>query len=260
MFRKLGNLMGRSRDDASAPSVPAGRRVYAIGDIHGRLDLFDALIAKIRADDAARPAADTTIVLLGDLIDRGPDSAGVVERARELSQAGDMRAIIGNHEEMFLRALGDPDALRHFLKVGGKETILSYPVPNEAYRDATLDELCALLAQYVPDEHLAYLRAMETHVVIGDYLFVHAGIKPGVDIAEQSARDLRWIREPFLSHPGPHSHCIVHGHTIREEVEILPSPKRPHRIGIDTGAYSSGRLTAIGLEARERWFIEAALP
>ncbi len=242
------------------PSIPQGKRVYAVGDIHGRLDLFEELIASIEADDAARAEADTTIILLGDLIDRGPDSAGVIARARDLAAQRKVRMLMGDHEEMMLRALDSDENLRHFLRVGGRETLLSYPIPLKVYRTASLSDLARLAREAVPLSDIEFIEAMEDMVRIGDYLFVHAGINPAVTLEEQVGRDLRWIREPFLSHDAPLDVCVVHGHTIREEVEIGPRADRPDRIGIDTGAFRSGRLTAIGLEGRDRWFIEAREP
>lgn len=234
------------------PAVPDGQRVYAIGDIHGRDDLFAALIDQIEVDDSARDPAETTIVLLGDLIDRGPASAAVVERAFALAQRRRVRLLTANHEEVFLKALGGSvDALRFFCRIGGEETIWSYGIVGEAYRAMSFDELLPALQAVVPDHHRAMLEAAEDHVKIGDYLFVHAGIKPGVELAGQKPSDLRWIREPFLDDPRWHGALVVHGHTITDAVD-----ERPNRIGIDTGAYASGKLTAIGMAGTDRWFLE----
>lgn len=243
----------RKRAHHPAPAVPEGQRVYVIGDIHGRLDLFDELIAAIERDDGAAGPAETTIVLLGDLVDRGPDSAGVVRRARELQQRRPTRVLAGNHEEMFLDSFGDRRLLRHFLKHGGRETLLSYGVPRKRYNDSTLDELQALMNEVVPEEDRAFLRAAEEFVVIGDYLFVHAGIQPEVPLEEQSRHDMLWIRDRFLKYPGRHPHVVVHGHTICPSVE-----ERGNRIGIDTGAYRTGRLTALVLERQSRRYIQAS--
>ncbi|QNE04930.1 metallophosphoesterase family protein [Croceicoccus marinus] len=253
------DILDRQRGEPlQGPSVPQGERVYAVGDVHGRLDLFENVIELIEADDAARGQADTTIILLGDLIDRGPDSAGVIARAREWAGMRNVRMLMGNHEEMMLRALDSDENLRHFLRVGGRETLLSYPIPLKVYRSASLSDLAKLAREAVPLADIEFIEGMEDMIRIGDYLFVHAGINPTIALEEQVGRDLRWIREPFLSHDAPLDVCVVHGHTIREEVEIGPRADRPNRIGIDTGAFRSGRLTAIGLEGRERWFIEAS--
>lgn len=242
----------RSKPAEPSHAIPAGERVYAVGDIHGRLDLFDALLEAIDADDAVREDATTHCVMLGDLVDRGPDSAGVIARVREMAQSPYVRVLMGNHEEMFLDAFEDLQVLKHFLRYGGKETLLSYPIEKKVYREASLKKLMKLMHEVIPREDRAFIAGLEDHVRIGDYVFVHAGIRPGVPIAEQKSSEMRWIREPFLSHRNAHEAMVVHGHTITDEVEHLPN-----RIGIDTGAYSSGRLTALGLEGTDRWLIEA---
>jgi serine/threonine protein phosphatase 1 len=232
--------------------VPDGQRVYAVGDIHGCVDLFGDLISAIEADDRARGPSETTVILLGDLVDRGPDSRGVIDAARDWSQRRAVRILFGNHEEMFLKSLEDEGVLRQFIRFGGKETILSYGVTRDAYLEMTIEELQAAMAAHIPSEDLHFMRGFEDMIVIGDYVFVHAGIRPGVDLDSQAPADLRWIREPFLSHVLQDAVCVVHGHTITDAPDV-----RQGRIGIDTGAYASGRLTAIGLEGAERWFLEA---
>lgn len=248
----LNLLRARRRDRAIQPAVPAGERVYAIGDIHGRLDLFAALLDAIERDDATAGPAGSTIVLLGDLIDRGPDSAGVIATARDLARRRRVRVIAGNHEEMLLRSLADAEVLRSFLRYGGRETLLSYPLPAHLLVAAEDYEAIRLAARAaIPAEDIAFLEQAERMVRIGDYLFVHAGIQPGVDLADQADRDLRWIREPFIGYAGDHGCVVVHGHTIADEAEV-----HPNRIGIDTGAFYSGRLTALALEGTSRWLIE----
>lgn len=251
MFNRLRKLI-RPQSAPPLPAIPAGERVYAIGDIHGRSDLFAALIAAIEADEARRAPARTTIVLLGDLVDRGPDSAGVIALARSLRARRTVRILCGNHEEMFLQCFHDREVLRHFLRYGGRETVLSYPVDAAAWNAASLDEAQALMEGAIPWQDLEFIRRFEDIIVIGDYAFVHAGIAPGVPLAEQKKGDLRWIREPFLSDSGDHGRVIVHGHTITEQPEI-----RANRIGLDTGAYMSGCLTALGLEGEARWLLSA---
>ena len=254
MFAKLRTLFSPAKEEPAGPRacVPPGKRVYAIGDIHGRLDLFEQLLDQIEADNAARGKADTHLILLGDLIDRGPDSRGVVERAMGLMQHGKARVLAGNHEEMLLGSIDHDETLRHFLRHGGKETMFSYGLLPEEYAQAKVDLLRERLVQLVPESHIAFMRAMENQIVFGDYLFVHAGIRPGVPLGEQMLPDLRWIRREFLDHAEPHSHVVVHGHTITDD-----PVERPNRIGIDTGAFASGRLTALGLEGDERWFLSA---
>lgn len=250
MRKFLQDIFSRSAAQSSY-AIPSGERVYAIGDIHGRLDLFENLLPAIERDDAQRGPANTTIVLLGDLVDRGPDSAGVLEAARKLKDRRTVRILQGNHEEMFLQALEDEEALRLFLRFGGKETVFSYPIDHDTYRDLTLSELQQHLRAVVPQDHLDFMRSFEDLIQIGDYLFVHAGIRPGVSLREQSPKDLRWIREPFLSDTSQRAFCVIHGHTITDGPDT-----RPTRIGIDTGGFRSGKLTAVGLERDRRWFLE----
>lgn len=252
----LTNALRAGSHPARRPELPEGERVYAIGDVHGRLDLFEDMIAAIEADDTGRNAADTTIVLLGDLVDRGPDSAGVIDAARRWAERRNVRMLMGNHEEMFLRAIRQEAALRQFLRVGGKETVLSYGLDRGEYTTMSLSEVHERLRTLIPAEDIAFMEQMEHVIAMGDYVFAHAGIDPAKPVAEQVPGDLHWIREPFLSHGERMDVCVVHGHTIREMVDIHAPRQWPNRIGIDTGAFRTGKLTAIGLQGEERWFME----
>jgi serine/threonine protein phosphatase 1 len=251
MFQALKQLFARSAG-APAPALPAGQRVYAVGDIHGRRDLFEMLVEAIENDDAAAGTAETTVVLLGDLVDRGADSAGVIALARQWQTRRRVRILGGNHEEMFVRSFDELEMFRHFLRHGGRDTVLSYGVDRGVFAAADLEQAQQLMRERVPPEDIAFLRSFEEMITIGDYLFVHAGIDPRVPLDAQRPQDLRWIREPFLSHPGSHGPVVVHGHTITEEPEDCGN-----RIGIDTGAFMSGRLTALVLEEAGRRYIEA---
>ncbi|HEU4960350.1 MAG TPA: metallophosphoesterase family protein [Sphingomonas sp.] len=255
----LGLFRKRQTNEPAIRSIPEGQRVYAVGDIHGCLGLVDDLIAQIEADDRARGSAQTQIVFLGDLVDRGPDSAGVVERLITLAERRDtIRFILGNHEEIFLRALdGDMESLRLFVRIGGRETILSYGVSESDYERTDYDELLALMQTHVPLRHIEFLKSFEDRIEIGDYVFVHAGLRPGVPIEAQRRSDMRWIRSSFLDSDHEFGKLVIHGHSISEDVVV-----RPNRIGIDTGAFGTGRLTALGLEGTDRWFLtaEAAAP
>ena len=249
MFQSLKKIL-QQQPPSPPPAVPPGERVYAVGDIHGCRELFVALLTAIDTDDRARGAARTTIILLGDLIDRGPDSAGVIDDVRAAALYWNIRILQGNHEEMFLASFDSAEVLRNFLRYGGRETILSYPLDRAAWDAAPLEQAQEIMRAAVPPADLDFIRGFEDSIVIGDYAFVHAGVRPGLALAEQSTSDLRWIREPFLSHSGDHGFVVVHGHTITPQPVI-----RANRIGIDTGAYASGRLTALGLEGTERWLI-----
>ena len=251
-MKSIRKFLGSEPPPLPPPEIPAGQRVYAVGDIHGRLDLFEALVTAIEDDDAQSGAAETTVILLGDLVDRGPDSAGVIAAARQWQARREVRIIVGNHEEMFLEAFANQDVLRQFLRHGGRETLLSYPIDPAAYAAADLPELQALMAAAVPQEDRDYLGTFERGITIGDYFFTHAGIEPGIPIDNQSARTLRWIREPFLSHKGYHGAIVVHGHSIAEEVEV-----RSNRIGINTGGYIHGVLTALCVEGTSQRLLQA---
>lgn len=224
-------------------------RVYAIGDVHGRLDLLVDLLRRIEADDRDRGQADTHVVMLGDLIDRGPHSAEVLEyflHARPTFAA--FHFLMGNHEQAMLESLepaADPRATG-WLRFGGLETLESYNVPDSAF-EATGRLLADALRRHVPPAHLAFLAAFEDKLVIGDYLFVHAGIRPGVAIERQSIGDLLWIRDDFLEDSSDHGYVVVHGHTVLNEPVF-----RANRIGIDTGAYRTGVLTALMLEGADQ--------
>lgn len=251
MFQALKQMFARG-EQTPLPAVPPGERVYAVGDIHGRRDLFAALVEAIDADDAGSEPAETTVILLGDLVDRGPDSAGVIALAREWQSRRSVRILGGNHEEMFLRGFDEIEIFRHFLRHGGRETVLSYGIDRGQFLQATLEEAQELMRDAVPRDDVVFLAGFEDMVTIGDYLFVHAGIDPRVPLDEQKPRDLRWIREPFLSHTDSYGSVVVHGHTICDAPEDCGN-----RIGIDTGAFMSGRLTALVLEGTSRRYLEA---
>lgn len=250
------SIMRRLLGGASTkePRLPAGHRLYAVGDIHGRDDLLQPLLDLIETDHRSRGPARVTIVFLGDLIDRGPSSCEVIERLRTYQPDGVRLVFLsGNHEEVLLRIVdGDARLVSDWLRFGGKECLRSYGVDPDRLRAMPPQRMTAAVREAIPRAHIDFLRSFDDTFRAGDYLFVHAGVRPGVPLDEQSRIDLRWIREPFLGDQSDHGFLVVHGHTIREEVE-----EHPNRIGIDTGAYRHGVLTAIGLEARDRWFIHA---
>ena len=242
--------------ESGPPSGPVGARAYAIGDVHGRLDLLRDLLEQIDADSRARPVEREFVVFLGDLIDRGPDSRGVLQLLQAIrSNLPNPVFLMGNHEEMVLRVLGeDPERVWDWMSFGGYEFAQSYGV--EVGRLATLDSVGAARAirAAVPADDLVFVEGFVDSFRFGDYLMVHAGIRPGVPLEQQKVADLRWIREEFLDSVVVHPFTVVHGHTISAEPE-----ERANRIGIDTGAYASGVLTALCLEGTSRKYMSAAV-
>ena len=228
-------------------------RVYAIGDVHGRLDLLDDILNKIQDDNASRPTARTTIVFLGDLIDRGPQSAEVVESLRSFrSTFAKTVFLLGNHEEVLLRIMaGETEILPDWLKFGGAECVRSYGIDPIDLQCRNGAAALRMLRRAIPKEHLKFIGDFVDTASFGSYLFVHAGIRPGVPLAHQVPHDLRWIRGPFLESESDHGRVVVHGHTVSERVEI-----RSNRIGLDTGACRTGVLTALGVEGAEFWFLQ----
>jgi serine/threonine protein phosphatase 1 len=228
-----------------APSVPADSRIYAIGDIHGRLDLLEQVEGLILDDAAAAPERRKVVVYLGDYVDRGPDSRAVVERLAHRPLPGfEAIHLRGNHEAMMLDFLSDIEVGPGWMWNGGGATLESYGVatPKPWTDAAQLEVARRRLATALPDDHRAFLIRLGLAHHEGDFLFAHAGIRPGVPLDAQDAHDLLWIREDFLYSRADHGAVVVHGHTI------VDAPTRRHnRIAIDTGAYLSGRLTCLVL-------------
>lgn len=222
--------------------------IYAIGDVHGRLDLLLEAEHRIRNDiqDCGRPGL---VVLLGDYVDRGDSSAGVLSHLGDSVETGLKRiALCGNHEELFRRFLDDPPGHAQWLDMGGHETLQSYGLDGEALF-ARYGENAAgfrrVLREAIPAEHRALLETLPIALRIGGYIFVHAGIRPGVPLEAQEDEDLLWIREPFLTEGSGLPAIVVHGHTPTPEPTAGPG-----RIGIDTRAYATGRLTVLKITAR----------
>jgi serine/threonine protein phosphatase 1 len=232
-------------------SVPSGFRVYAIGDIHGRLDLLSRLHQMI-LEDAQGAALDARIlVYLGDYVDRGPESAGVIDLLSQQTLPGFSAIhLMGNHEDFMLRYLDDNSSGSGWFANGGVATMRSYGVDFDYGELLEPDRLQDRLSRRVPSRHLEFLRGLPLSRVIGDYLFVHAGIRPGLAMELQSPTDLLWIRGDFLNSALEHGKIVVHGHTITDHPDV-----RPNRIGIDTGAFATGRLTCLVLEGDNRRFL-----
>jgi serine/threonine protein phosphatase 1 len=235
------------------PAGARGWRAYGVGDIHGRLDLLDQLLEKIHEDIARRKSRKVLLVFVGDLIDRGPESRQVLERLRTYKHPAVQTVfILGNHEEVLLRILaGEGDLITKWRLFGGSQCLASYGVDASVLTGLSEEEAVAVVRNAIPREHVEFLESFDDSCRFGDYLFVHAGIRPGVEIDQQRQTDLRWIREPFLFDDTDHGFVVVHGHTIRHEVEV-----RPNRIGIDTGAFQSGVLTAIAIEGSDTWLLD----
>jgi serine/threonine protein phosphatase 1 len=233
---------------AAPASLPPNQRIYAVGDVHGCLDQLKAVHALIADDLSERPVREPLLLHLGDYVDRGSDSAGVVARLADRMAVPDMPTVnlMGNHEHMMLDAIasGEAEAVELWLANGGTESLLSWGVPRSAQPQDW--------ASYLPVPHLLFLRDLAPRHEAGGYLFVHAGVRPGVPLERQSRHDLIWIREPFLSAKGSFGAVVVHGHTPRPEPVV-----RPNRIGVDTGAVMGGALTCVVLEADQLGFITA---
>jgi serine/threonine protein phosphatase 1 len=237
------------------PSLPEGQLLYAVGDIHGRLDLLEAMIDRINANAKGRGQVELrTLIFLGDYVDRGPDSCGVVERLITDPPPGfDTHFLKGNHEAILLDFLEEAWRLDHWLLNGGEPTMQSYGVDTErlARLRAPAEIWRKAFAEALPAAHLHFFRHLKLSVSFGDYLFVHAGVRPGVPLGAQSESDLVWIRAPFLNYAEPFGKVVVHGHTpTREPVS------RVNRIGIDTGAVFTGRLTALRLQNGSQEFLQ----
>jgi serine/threonine protein phosphatase 1 len=227
---------------------PEGTVVYAVGDVHGRLDLLSRMHAEIVAHRARRKPDDWRIVHLGDYVDRGPDSKGVIEFIR-LAAASDRRIVClaGNHDVGFLDFLAGADPHGIFANYGGAQTALSYGAELDFDSLAEFAISHRALAQAVPEEHVAFLRSLAYSAEIGDFFFCHAGIRPGVPLAAQDPQDLTWIREEFLFDSRLHPKVVVHGHTPVPEPEVLAN-----RVNVDTGAFATGRLTALVVDGAEK--------
>ena len=240
----------RKAAEVNSPKLPAGSRVYAIGDVHGRADLLQETFAKIDSHRDAYPIANALEIMLGDYIDRGPSSFDVIELLSMRVRGGTI-CLKGNHESFLLEFLKDPTILNAWQRCGGLETLVSYGLePALDLSPEDQESLAATLAERLPAHHHNFLIALPLSFTLGDYFFVHAGVRPGVALSNQRAEDLLWIREDFLRYEGSFGKVVVHGHTPVSEPEI-----RNNRINIDTGAFASGNLTCAVFEGDQISFL-----
>ncbi len=248
-------LRKKTAQTAREDHVPPQHRLYVVGDIHGRLDLLDAMLDMIAVDSTQTPKQHQIIVFLGDYVDRGFQSRGVLERLRTgLPPHLTPIFLRGNHEEVMLRFYdGDLSVALDWFYFGGRETLASYGVPPPP-PNLPRNKVASIHADFVnkiPNEDIAFLRATLLHYVCGDYTFVHAGLRPGLDLEQQLREDLLFIRSDFMQSDDDFGTRVVHGHTIVNRPEV-----RHNRISIDTGAYATGRLTCLVLEGSEHRFLQ----
>jgi serine/threonine protein phosphatase 1 len=242
-----------STDDPGMPvalpgRLPDGTRVYAIGDVHGHNDLLEALLERVREHVAANPIARPRIVFVGDYVDRGPASRQVLDTLLLSSSYQDTICLQGNHEGYVLDFLDNPASLSDWLRLGGLETLRSYGLNPGNFLDSRTQQLLAMSLSLALHQngHLGFLRDLPSSFTCGDFFFVHAGVRPGVPLDQQSQRDLLEIRKDFLLCTSSFGKIVVHGHTPVSKVEI-----HPNRINIDTGAYATGRLTCVAIEGNQ---------
>lgn len=241
-----------ARRAPSTSSLPEGRRIYAIGDIHGSAVLFHRLIDGILSDSSGRGEERETLVVLGDFIDRGAHSATVLQSLFSQRMADNLVVLLGNHEAAMVASYrGDRRALAFWLRFGGVATLASFGVQERAIDTADLDATMRLLRRSVPSVLIDWMAGLPLTYRAGDYLFVHAGIRPGVPLRRQKATDFLWIRDEFLNSDRDHGIVVVHGHSPTAQVDF-----RPNRICVDTGAYESGVLSALGLEKDQHWVVD----
>lgn len=258
MLTLLRGLFGRSRIATEPTFVPRPiltlearqleRPVYAIGDVHGCIDLLLEAEARILRDSESETLLPI-VVMLGDYVDRGAYSAAVLDHLSGPSPEHFERILLcGNHDAAFVEFIDNPQGNLGWIEYGGRQTLFSYGIEPDQFIDKGrqgISELRKLMVNAIPEAHVALLRALPVYLKIGSLLLVHAGIRPGIPLEQQSHLDLLWIREPFLSRGPEIPLFVVHGHTPSREVQV-----GPRRIGIDTAALSTGHLTVLKIKDR----------
>ncbi len=226
------------------PPAPDGFTVYVVGDIHGRLDLLVRVMRRIDEDMARCHPERTAEIYLGDYIDRGPESSGVVSKLIERSKATKAVFLRGNHEQMLLDFLDGADCLEQWCALGGIATILSYGVPMTLFAGAAPTEIVRRsLIGNLPSDHLSFYKGTGSYMRVGPYLAVHAGVRPGIRLEDQNTEDLLSIRQDFLQHDGDFDFIVLHGHTPVKSPELLRN-----RVNIDTGAFATNVLTCLKID------------
>jgi Calcineurin-like phosphoesterase len=237
--------------DGNLADMVNSPRVYVIGDIHGRADLLDRMAEQIDLDLKQKPAAESLTVTLGDYVDRGPNSRGVLDRLVGNPFPNPFLALKGNHEVLFETFLHDPSVASQWRRLGGLETLHSYGIPVAPLMVGKgFDQASKALERAIPAEHLEFLGSLRHSLSVGTYFLCHAGVRPGIPLERQSADDLLWIRHEFLDSDMNFGKVVVHGHTPTEAPEVLPN-----RINIDTGAFATGRLTCLVIDGTELRFL-----
>lgn len=226
------------------PCLPAGMRIYAVGDIHGRLDLLDLLLARIEQDVSVRPVARPMFVFLGDYIDRGPSSRAAIDRLIAHGRSNECVFLKGNHEQIAIKCLSDRSLFDQWLRLGGIETLISYGIsPKPGLDEVQIVRLQAAFHGALPQAHFRFFRDLQMSFSCGDFFFAHAGVRPNVHLSRQKESDLLWIRDEFLSSNEDFGKIVVHGHTPTREIEVASN-----RINIDTGAFATGRLSCLVID------------
>jgi serine/threonine protein phosphatase 1 len=248
-------MLSKPRPAARRYALPAGQRVYAVGDIHGCADLANEMQQRILADIARRPVVSVNIVWLGDYIDRGPASREVIDLLIDFAQWPYRSTfLMGNHEDAMLRFLADPVEGPQWCGFGGLDTLASYGIKSDGSdQGLTYGAARSALIAALPREHQDFFLSLAFSETIGDFFFCHAGVRPGIRLSEQDPRDLIWIRQEFLDWPHDFGKMIVHGHTPKREPELMRN-----RVNVDTGAFATGRLTCAVIEGSEIAFMSTA--
>ena len=224
--------------------MPSGVRIYAVGDIHGCLDLLDELLARINDDMSSRPAVRPLSIFLGDYIDRGPSSRETIDRLIAHAEKNESVFLKGNHEQIAISCLRDRGLFERWMRLGGLETLRSYGItPGAPSDDKQIVRLQAAFHEALPQSHFRFFRDLQSSFACGDYFFAHAGVKPDIPLSQQKESDLLWIRQEFLSSRDDFGKIIIHGHTPARDIEV-----GPNRVNIDTGAFATGRLTCLVID------------